>query len=83
MLPDLEGRRRPNYVFPLWRFDGSEAAAENLSPAFRAFLDTRYEHHYSPEEILGYIYAILHAPTYRTRYAEFLRIDFPRVPFPE
>jgi predicted helicase len=26
---------------------------------------------------------VLHAPTYRTRYAEFLRIDFPRVPFPD
>ena len=26
---------------------------------------------------------MLHAPAYRTRYAEFLRIDFPRVPFPE
>ena len=56
---------------------------ENLSSDFRAFLDARYEHHYTPEEILGYIYAVLHAPTYRTRYAEFLRIDFPRVPFPE
>jgi predicted helicase len=42
-----------------------------------------FEHHYTPEEILGYIYAVLHAPTYRRRYAEFLRIDFPRVPFPE
>lgn len=46
-------------------------------------IDTRFEHHYTPEEILGYIYAVMHAPTYRTRYAEFLRIDFPRVPFPE
>ena len=26
---------------------------------------------------------MLNAPTYRTRYAEFLRIDFPRIPFPE
>ena len=25
----------------------------------------------------------MHAPSYRARYAEFLRIDFPRVPFPE
>jgi predicted helicase len=58
-------------------------AAENLSHEFRAFIDARYEHHYTPEEILGYIYAVLYAPTYRTRYVEFLRIDFPRVPFPE
>jgi predicted helicase len=54
-----------------------------LSPVFRAFIDSRYDHHYTPEEILGYVYAILHAPTYRARYTEFLGIDFPRVPFPE
>jgi predicted helicase len=70
------------FVFPLYaRYD--EHRTENLSPDFRAFLDTRYEHHYTGEEILGYIYAVLHAPTYRARYAEFLRIDFPRVPFPK
>ncbi len=33
-----------------------------------------------PEDIFHYIYAVLHSPTYRTRYADFLRIDFPRVP---
>jgi len=67
-----------NYYFPL-AIDGHE----NLSPDFRFFLDSRYEHHYAPEEILGYIYAVLHAPSYRARYTEFLRIDFPRVPFPK
>jgi hypothetical protein len=35
---------------------------------------------FGPEDILAYIYAILHSPTYRQRYAEFLKIDFPRVP---
>ena len=34
----------------------------------------------TPEDLFHYIYAVLHAPTYRSRYAEFLRIDFPRVP---
>lgn len=70
------------FVFPMYSRSGSEFR-ENLSADFRAFLDTRYDHHYTPEEILGYIYAVLYAPTYRGRYAEFLRIDFPRVPFPE
>jgi predicted helicase len=54
---------------------------ENLAPKFRAFLDLKYGHHYQPEEILGYIYAVLHNPTYRRKYAEFLKIDFPRIPF--
>lgn len=35
---------------------------------------------FQPEDIIRYVYAILHSPTYRTRYAEFLKIDFPRVP---
>ncbi|NBD36595.1 MAG: DUF559 domain-containing protein [Chloroflexi bacterium] len=35
---------------------------------------------FSPEDLLAYIYAIFHSPTYRERYAEFLKIDFPRVP---
>ncbi len=34
-----------------------------------------------PEDILHYIYAILHSPTYRKRYAGFLKMDFPRIPF--
>ncbi|MFM6776540.1 MAG: type ISP restriction/modification enzyme, partial [Dolichospermum sp.] len=33
-----------------------------------------------PEQIFYYAYAIFHSPTYRTRYAEFLKIDFPRLP---
>jgi len=35
----------------------------------------------SGEEIFYYIYAILHSPTYREKYIEFLRIDFPKIPF--
>ncbi len=35
---------------------------------------------FGPEDILHYIYALFYSPTYRERYAEFLKIDFPRVP---
>ena len=70
-----------SYVFPLKLT--AEKPKENLSSTFRVFLDNRYDHHYTVEEVLGYLYAILYAPTYRALYAEFLRIDFPRVPFPE
>ena len=83
-----------NFIFPAYLYDEVAGngpaeveklprAHENLSLAFRAFLDARYDHHYTPEEILGYIYAVLHAPGYRSRYAEILRIDFPRIPFAE
>jgi predicted helicase len=35
---------------------------------------------FAPEDIFNYAYAVFHSPTYRTRYAEFLKIDFPRLP---
>jgi predicted helicase len=37
----------------------------------------------APIDILDYIYAVLHSPTYREKYKEFLKIDFPRVPYPK
>jgi len=36
----------------------------------------------TPEKIFYYIYAVLYSPTYRKRYEEFLKIDFPRIPLP-
>ena len=35
-----------------------------------------------PQDLFDYIYAVLHSPTYRERYKEFLKIDFPRIPYP-
>jgi predicted helicase len=35
---------------------------------------------FGPEDVFDYIYAVLHSPTYRSRYGEFLKIDFPRLP---
>jgi predicted helicase len=67
-------------------FDQSSSApiqdkTENISVAFRADVNSNYgTPPVTPEQIFGYIYAILHAPTYRARYAEFLRGDFPRIP---
>jgi len=37
----------------------------------------------TPEDIFDYIYAVLHSPSYREKYKEFLKIDFPRVPYPK
>lgn len=37
----------------------------------------------APIDILDYIYAVLHSPAYREKYKEFLKIDFPRVPYPK
>jgi len=37
---------------------------------------------FGPEDVFDYIYGVFHSPEYRRRYAEFLKIDFPRVPWP-
>ena len=37
---------------------------------------------FAPVDILDYIYAVLHSPSYRERYKEFLKTDFPKVPYP-
>ena len=41
------------------------------------------ENTFAPIDLLDYIYAVLHSPTYREKYKEFLKIDFPRVPYPK
>jgi predicted helicase len=38
---------------------------------------------FAPIDLLDYIYGVLHSPNYREKYKEFLKIDFPRVPYPE
>ena len=38
---------------------------------------------FAPIDILDYVYAILYSPTYREKYKEFLKIDFPRIPYPK
>ena len=70
----------------------AERRQPNLSPAFveaiAAKLGLRFVADYGgdlkttfgPDDVFHYIYAVLHSPTYRERYAEFLKIDFPRVP---
>lgn len=68
-------------IFPLYTKDSSRN--ENLSPEFRNFIDKRYTEHFSPEQILGYIYAVLFHKEYREKYLDFLKIDFPKIPFVE
>ena len=68
------------YLFPLYLYS-SEKKEENFTSTFREWINNHYGEVLSPEDILGYIYATLHSPDYRRRYADFLRIDFPRIPF--
>ena len=81
LYPPLEGEKTKGGLFDeADPFKGKERL-ENFSQQFRMFIDNKYKHRYSPEDILGYVYAVLHSPTYREKYQDFLKIDFPRVPF--
>lgn len=74
-----------NYVFPLWSEPAGALAGErmpNLAPPVRRLLEDLYGEMPAPEEVLAYVYAVLWAPAYRERYADLLRRDFPRIPFP-
>src|SRR5208283_1336897 len=83
--------REANYFFPLYLYHSKEkkglfhaegASKEtNINPEVIKALSTTYSEEITPEEIFYYIYAVLYSKTYRTKYAEFLKIDFPRVPF--
>ena len=54
---------------------------ENFTPKFREFIDAKYGEKFSPEAILGYIYAVLYHKAYREKFLDFLKIDFPKIPF--
>ena len=70
-----EGHRRPN-LNP----EFIKAVSEKLGLKFIEDGSGDLEETFGPEDIFHYAYAVFHSPTYRTRYAEFLKIDFPRLP---
>ena len=84
----LETAHASVYVFPLYRYPNTInrqgslliEKSPNFSSEFFVTLKEKLGYIPTPEEIFYYIYAIFHSPTYRSRYAEFLKIDFPRVP---
>jgi len=80
-----------NYLFPLYLYSSAErkglfhaegeTKVSNINPEIFKSLLKAYKKEVSPEEIFYYIYAVLYSETYRLKYSEFLKIDFPRVPF--
>lgn len=70
-----------SYVLPLYLYTDSGERVANLDAemvrGIEGVVGTT-----TPEDILDYVYAVLHSPSYRTKYQEFLKGDFPRVPYP-
>ncbi len=82
--------RTVNSMFaPLYLYDDTGAdidkqishKTENFTAQFRKFVDAYYGTHYTPEQILYYIYAVLHHQGYRDKYNEELKKDFAYIPF--
>lgn len=81
------------YLFPLYTYPSSDKnhlfeetpeqknKLPNLNPELIQKLNETYKRDVTPEQIFYYIYAVLYSNSYREKYAEFLKIDFPRVPF--
>ncbi len=74
LYPDIDNRDMFSHL-------ESEKRKPNLNPELVKSLTESYGREPSPEEIFHYIYGILYSNIYRTRYAQFLKSDFPRVPF--
>lgn len=60
---------------------GKGGRKPNIAPKVLEMLVSAYKKLPTPEQILHYCYAVLYSNTYREKYAEYLRIDFPRIPF--
>ena len=73
-------------VFPLYLYTkefGEEKKIPNLRKEEWQRFNDAVGKETTPEKILAYIYAVLHSPSYRERYKEFLKVDFPRIPLPK
>ena len=86
------------YTFPLYLYPDKNSLTNERTPNLNLeivkkiekklnlkFVNEKIEDDttFAPIDILDYIYAVLHSPNHRETYKEFLKIDFPRVPFPD
>lgn len=77
-----------SYVFPLYLYPDNEQPTidgNERVPNLNKEIWDKIENivgQVTPEQIFDYIYGVLHTPSYRTKYKEFLKVDFPRIPYP-
>lgn len=86
MTHHMVSNKEVNYVFPLFVYESVLGNFEEKTPnidqaIFRHFKKTVPT--ITPQEFFDYIYAVLHSPRYRKDYAEFLKSDFPKIPYPK
>ena len=81
------GQNGASTNFPLYLYpeEGSfdTERRPNLDKSIWTKINDSIRHDTAPEDIFDYIYGILHSPQYREKYKEFLKVDFPRIPYPK
>ncbi len=88
----FDTERKPNLDETIWRtienwvqyekaFKPLTSNERNGELGFDA--EPEQPHFLTPEDIFDYIYGVLHSPSYRAKYKEFLKVDFPRIPYPK
>jgi len=70
-----------NFILLFDKKEEYKVKTPNFKQKFLENINATYKKKITPEEIFNYIYAILYASLYREKYIEFLKIDFPRIPF--
>ncbi len=77
--PGMEGG---DYIAPLYLYSGSGEKNTNLSSDIVKKIE-EYIGKFSPSDLFDYIYGVLYSLKYREKYTEFLKIYFPRIPYPK
>ncbi|ECR3230663.1 N-6 DNA methylase [Campylobacter coli] len=83
LYPTTRSKKFLKKEYPNFNEANFTSKIENFKESFRNLLDDFYKEKFSPEDILGYIYAVLFHKIYREKYLDFLKIDFPKIPFVE
>jgi predicted helicase len=72
------------YIFPLYLYkenQDDEVRQCNINSIIISNLEERFLRDIQPDDIFYYVYGVLHSKKYRKRYVEFLKRDFPKIPF--
>ena len=81
------GMQGAESVFPLYLYPEpgyiDSSRRPNLNEHIWAQINAAISKDTAPEDIFDYIYGVLHSPAYRARFKEFLKVDFPRIPYPK
>lgn len=81
-VADIHTVSDQTYIFPLYLYSENGSRVPNLKKEIVDQVE-KIVGKTKPEDIFDYIYAVLYSPNYREKYKEFLKIDFPRVPYPK